>query len=242
MSDPPGRSVVKLRLNYDRDDVTVEELRSPRAGTLLENPRPTDVDPTPQFLDEHPEGYDIETVAWGLPPDTRVTFTIHDGSARELKVENIICLFPDEEYPDTSTSRDAGDEPDTDGEIDAEPESSGTVDDVLDGSAVADERHELTLTVLETREVRVTPDRFTGYQQHPETTEVVEYKEGPIRCSCGAGPFTETDQVRTHIKEAAEIGDGTPLSAPGPFNNSLVYYDGDDVANESPSSEDRLNR
>ena len=40
MVDTPGRSVVRLRLNYDREDVTVDELRSPQAGRQLSNPRP----------------------------------------------------------------------------------------------------------------------------------------------------------------------------------------------------------
>jgi len=225
MSNPPGRSVVKLRLNYDREDVTVDELRSPQAATLLEDPRPPDVDRKPAVLDEHPEQYDTETVAWDLPPDDRVAFVLEDDSVRELKVENIVCLFPDEEYPDTSHESDTEPTGTWGGDGAADPDTSSE-------STVAAGQHEFTLTVRETREVRVTHDQFTGYQKHPKTREVVEYEEGPIWCSCGK-VFTATERFREHVMAVSGSTDAdVSYAAPGPFNNSLAYYDDDELDGE----------
>lgn len=234
----PGRSVVELRLNYDRADVTVDELRSPESETLLAQPRPLDADRKHRILDEHPEQYEIDEVAWDLPIEDTVRFATPNGGNRDLKVENILCIFASESYPDqpddteqTTTGEDGAGDGDGDADAAAPDEA---IDEAVDDASV---EHRFVLEVRETREVQVAPDRFTGYQKHPETRRVTTYEEGPIRCSCGY-EFTDTTEFREHVREVFEA-DEARAEVSGPYNNSLTYYDeseGDDAeADEEPA-------
>ena len=80
-----------LRSEYDRTTVEILQLRSPKANHKLSDPRPPDASRKPRVLDRHPNGFDIETVVWELPLDSRVKWTTQAGTVRSLKIENINC-------------------------------------------------------------------------------------------------------------------------------------------------------
>ena len=62
------------------------------------------------------------------------------------------------------------------------------------------------MEIRETRLVQVQHDRFSGFKSLPTTETVVEYEEGPIRCTCGE-VFSEKQPFRKHVAGVAGIGD-----------------------------------
>jgi len=306
MTETPGRDIVRLRINYDRDDVQVDELRSPRAGRLLSNPRPPEADRIPDIAEEHPGDYDIGEVLWELDLDERVRFDTRAETKATLNIENVVCLFSDEKWPkeaepaDTSEAEESNEAPtelrdiddvgaatadglreagfDTIGAVhDASRAELAAVEGISAGVAArikagledvksedksddknraesqaenqsyegrestgsqpdwkpspgtiqeaGEDEHVFTLEVRETRLVQVILDQFTGYRKAPKTRTVVEYEEGPIRCSCGEA-FVEREKFREHAAEAGSKP-GNLARAPGPYNNTLYNYDGE---------------
>lgn len=318
MTETPGRDIVSLRTNYDRDNVQVDELRSPRAGRLLSNPRPPKADRIPDIAEEHPGNYDIGEVLWELDLDERVRFDTRAETKPTLYIKNVVCLFSDERWPekaepaDTSEAEESDEAPtelrdiddigpsraevlreagfDTVGAVhDASRAELAAVEGISAGVAArieagledvksedrdededkredknkgdnknraesqaenqshedrestgsqpdwkpspgtiqeaGEDEHVFTLEVRETRLVQVTLDRFTGYQKVPKTRTVVEYEEGPIRCSCGE-VFAGREKFREHAAEEGSKA-GNLSHPPGPYNNSLYNYDGE---------------
>jgi len=255
MTDTPGRSIVRLRLNYDREDVTVDELRSPQAGRRLSNPRPADAGPKPQMLDEHPDGYDLETVVWELDPEDRVEFDAKGSSAAEMYVKSVVCLFSDEEWPpeeeppdakhtktddddaDTGSEADSGNENCTEN-VQGAPMATG-IAETVGGTETADDGspewlpsdsrirtggpsdHAYIMEIRETRLVQVQHDGGTGFKSLPTTETVVEYEEGPIRCTCGE-VFSETSPFRKHVAGVAGIGDHDVDGVDGDGESNMV--------------------
>ena len=91
MSRTKLHSIPTLRSEYDRTAVRVLQLRSLQANHQLSDPRPPDASRKPRVLDRHPNGFDIETVVWELPLDSRVKWTTQAGTVRSLKIENVNC-------------------------------------------------------------------------------------------------------------------------------------------------------
>jgi hypothetical protein len=265
------------------------------------------------MLDRHPAGYDLETVLWELDLDEQIRFsTPHSSGNAELKLGNVVCLFPDEEWPEENDSAETNEPNETDkipteleeithvGSSRAEAlreagfDTVGAVRDAKRAELTAVERisagvaariktgledgksenkdenkdddknraesqaenqnheggentgsqpewkpspgtiqeagedeHVFTLEVRETRLVQVTHDRFSGYEKVPRTRTVVEYEEGPIRCSCGEA-FSETEAVRKHVAEVSSRDDNQTISYPPlPITNSLYPYGGE---------------
>ena len=79
--------------------------------------------------------------------------------------------------------------------------------------------HAYIMEIRETRLVQVQPDGFTGFDSLPKTETVVEYEEGPIRCTCGE-VFSEKQPFRKHVAGVAGIGD-----------HDVDGVDGDDESN-----------
>lgn len=319
MTETPGRDIVRLRIDYDRDDVQVDELRSPRAGRLLSNPRPPEADRIPDIAEEHPGDYDIGEVLWELDLDERVRFDTRADTKATLNIENVVCLFSDEEWPEeaepanTSEAEESDEAPtelrdiddvgaatadalreagfDTVGAVhdasrvelaavegisaglaarikagleDVKSENKGDDENRTESQAenqshegrestgsqpdwkpsigtiqeAGEDEHVFTLEVRETRLVQVTLDRFTGYQKVPKTRTVVEYEEGPIRCSCGE-VFAGREKFREHAAEEGSKA-GNLSHPPGPYNNTLYNYDGEgaSVLPDPPSDDE----